>query len=50
MRLGVSAEEFAKGAVLRLLEESAQDFEAAAEFVLKKNEELYKRLSCCGIC
>lgn len=44
-RLGVTAEEFAKGAVLRFIAENAHDFSAAAEYVLTKNEELYKRLS-----
>ena len=43
--LGVDARELAKAAVNDLLTRSADDFDRAAEFVLEKNQELYRRLS-----
>ena len=42
--LGVDARELAKAAVNDLLTRQADDFDRAAKFVLKKNEELYRRL------
>ncbi len=43
--LGVDASELAKAAVNDLLTRTADDFDRAATFVLKKNRELYRRLS-----
>ena len=43
-RLGLSPEDLAQVAVEDLLERSA-DFDQAAEYVVAKNRELYKRLS-----
>ena len=44
-RLGIPREELAKAALNDLLDKPQEDFEAAAQHVLGKNEELYKRLS-----
>lgn len=44
-RLGVEPETLAAAAVVDLLEREAPDFALAAEHVLGKNRELYKRLS-----
>jgi len=44
-RLGLTPEELARAAVADLLASVGEDFEAAAERVLKKNEELYRRLA-----
>lgn len=44
-RLGVPPEEMAREAVLRFVAYSARDFESAADYVLNKNAELYRRLS-----
>ncbi|MGM0575984.1 MAG: DNA-binding protein [Myxococcota bacterium] len=44
-RLGVNPEDLAKAAVADLLAEPDDEFEAAAERVLQKNEGLYKRLA-----
>jgi hypothetical protein len=43
--LGVNAEELAQAAVADLVSASAADFESAASRVLRKNRELYQRLS-----
>ncbi len=43
--LGVDARELAKAAVNDLLTRPADDFDRAAKSVLKKNQELYRRLS-----
>jgi len=43
--LGVDARELAKAAVNDLLSRPAEDFDRAAQSVLKKNRELYRRLS-----
>ncbi len=43
--LGVDARELARAAVNDLLTRPADDFERAAQFVLEKNQELYRRLS-----
>jgi len=43
--LGVDAQELAQAAVADLVSTSADDFEAAASRVLKKNRELYQRLA-----
>ena len=43
--LGVDPRELAKAAVNDLLNRSGEDFDRAAEFVLDKNRELYRRLS-----
>ena len=43
--LGVDAEELARAAVADLVNASGTDFESAANRVLSKNRELYKRLS-----
>lgn len=42
--LGVDARELAKAAVNDLLCRQADDFDRAAEAVLQKNRELYRRL------
>jgi hypothetical protein len=44
-RLGLTPEELARAAVADLLASVGKDFEAAAARVLKKNEELYRRLA-----
>ena len=43
-RLGVTPEDLARAVVVDLLNSSSDRFSAAAERVLKKNEELYRRL------
>jgi len=43
--LNVDPRELAKAAVNDLLSRPADDFERAAQFVLDKNRELYRRLS-----
>jgi hypothetical protein len=43
--LGVDPRELAKAAVNDLLTRPADDFDRAANFVLEKNRELYRRLS-----
>jgi hypothetical protein len=44
-RLGVTPEDLARAVVVDLLAKSSNDFNAAAERVLKKNEELCRRLT-----
>ncbi len=44
-RLGVSLEELARAAVNDLVAADSEEFQTAAERVLEKNRELYKRLS-----
>jgi hypothetical protein len=44
-RLGLKPEELARAAITDLLANTGEDFKAAAERVLKKNEELYRRLA-----
>lgn len=44
-RLGVEPKALAAAAVVDLLNREAPDFDQAAEHVLRKNKELYKRLS-----
>lgn len=44
-RLGVCPEELARAALADLLGRSAEDFRNAAQYVLDKNQELYRRLS-----
>jgi predicted transcriptional regulator len=44
-RLNVSVSDLAKAAINDLLARSDNDFERAAERVLRKNTELYKRLA-----
>jgi hypothetical protein len=44
-RLGLSPEDLARAAIVDLLASPGTDFNAAAERVLKKNEELYRRLA-----
>ena len=44
-RLGIRREELAKAALDELLNKLQEDFNAAAQYVLDKNEELYRRLS-----
>jgi antitoxin FitA len=44
-RLGVEPQALAAAAVVDLLNREALDFEQAAEYVIQKNRELYKRLS-----
>jgi len=46
--MGVPAEELAQAEVADLIGGDAADFEAAAARVLRKNRELYRRLSGCG--
>lgn len=43
--LGVDPNELAKAAVVDLISRPSDDFEKAAQYVLEKNRELYKRLS-----
>lgn len=44
-RLGVQPEELARAAVADLLSNEDRDFREAAEQVLRRNEELYRRLA-----
>ncbi len=44
-RLGIRPEQLAKAALDDLLDKLQEDFEVAAQRVLRKNEELYRRLS-----
>jgi hypothetical protein len=44
-RLGLKPEELARAAIADLLTTTDEDFKAAAGRVLKKNEELYRRLA-----
>ena len=44
-RLGLAPEDLARAAIADLLASVGEDFEAAAARVLKKNEELYRRLA-----
>lgn len=44
-RLGIRPEELAKAALNNLLDHPEGDFEKATRHVLKKNRELYRRLS-----
>jgi hypothetical protein len=43
--LGLTAEDLARAAVVDLLASTGDDFATAAERILKKNEELYRRLA-----
>ena len=43
-RLGLRPEELAHAAVADLLSRAGEDFRAAAERVLRKNDDLYRRL------
>jgi uroporphyrinogen-III synthase len=45
LRLGIQPEELARAAVVDLLQRDPSDFDSAAAYVLKKNRELYQRLS-----
>ena len=44
-RLGLTPEDLARAAIADLLATTGEDFRVAAERVLKKNEELYRRLA-----
>jgi hypothetical protein len=44
-RLGLAPEDLARAAIVDLLATTGDDFKAAAERVLRKNEELYRRLA-----
>ncbi len=44
-RLGLTPEDLARAALADLLVTREDDFRAAAERVLRKNEELYRRLA-----
>jgi hypothetical protein len=44
-RLGISPSDLARAAVTDLLANRGDDFRAAAERVLRKNAELYRRLA-----
>ena len=44
-RLGVDPQALAAAAVRDLLNRETTDFEQAAKYVLRKNQELYKRLA-----
>jgi predicted transcriptional regulator len=44
-RLGLAPEDLARAAIADLLAIPGDDFKAAAERVLRKNEELYRRLA-----
>ena len=43
--LGLAPEDLARAAIVDLLATPGDDFKAAAERVLRKNEELYRRLA-----
>ena len=45
VRLGVKPEELVRLSIEELLTRPVEAFERAAEYVLKKNEELYRRLA-----
>jgi hypothetical protein len=44
-RLGLTPEDLARAVIADLLANPGEDFNAAAERVLKKNEDLYRRLA-----
>ena len=44
-RLGLTAEDLARAAIADLLATPSEEFRTAAERVLRKNEELYRRLA-----
>lgn len=44
-RLGLAPEDLARAAIADLLAVPGDDFQAATERVLRKNEELYRRLA-----
>jgi len=44
-RLGLSPEDLARAVIADLLASPGEDFNAAAERALKKNEDLYRRLA-----
>jgi hypothetical protein len=44
-RFGLAPEDLARAAIADLLATPRDDFKAAAERVLRKNEELYRRLA-----
>lgn len=44
-RLGLAPEDLARAAIVDLLGVPGDDFQAAAERVLRKNEKLYRRLA-----
>jgi len=44
-RLGIAPSDLARAALTDLLAAREEDFRAAAERVLRKNEELYRRLA-----
>jgi hypothetical protein len=44
-RLGVRLEDLARAGVTDLLRQPEEDFQKAAAHVLRKNEELYRRLA-----
>lgn len=44
-RYGVSPEELARVSIEELIARPDEEFEQAARYVLKKNEELYRRLA-----
>jgi predicted transcriptional regulator len=44
-RVGVSVETLARSSLEELLARPDDEFERAADYVLKKNEELYRRLA-----
>jgi hypothetical protein len=44
-RLGLTPEDLARAAIAELLATAGEDFKAAADRVLKKNAELYRRLA-----
>ena len=44
-RFGVSVEDLARVSIEEMLAQSDEEFERAADYVLKKNEQLYRRLA-----
>ena len=44
-RLGISVEDLARMSLVELLAAPDEKFEQAADYVLKKNEDLYRRLA-----
>jgi hypothetical protein len=44
-RLGVSVEDLARMSIEELLAQPEEEFERAADYILEKNAELYRRLA-----
>ncbi len=44
-RVGLSVEELLRGRIDQFLDRTESEFDSAADYVLRKNAELYKRLA-----